>query len=428
VQKVADILGAALAAFAGLVGAAVVGTLNGIADMLPKLGDGIKLILDALAGAGNGQQTEALKTLGEGLAKIGEGAASIPLDIAERVGKLLGIDVKGGLKAWDGIKQNAETIFSEIFGDGGIISTKIADFKKSWDKFWADIGTGIKEAITKPFEDAVNSIKATFIDTINKLRGLVGMGPLDSSGDGGGKPPSDQQFKDQFKPAQPYTLPQKPPQEQQKTPAEIAIQNAINWVQGGGLTQMNKAISDFTKNALSAMDAAGMQQLGTKITGAIQTGITWLNGDGATLAGLAATALINTTDPIFGGAGKPLVGSVRAALFEIAQMFKGLPLGVGGGIGKQIEDAAKGGSGRAFGGMVVPGSKYNILEKGKPEVFFPDTSGRIVPLDKLGAGGGGGSAPVYITLNANGVNDPVQLVNLVDRELSRRNKPRIGGN
>jgi hypothetical protein len=58
------------------------------------------------------------------------------------------------------------------------------------------------------------------------------------------------------------------------------------------------------------------------------------------------------------------------------------------------------GGGRAAGGPVSGGTPYMVGEKG-PELFVPNTSGNIVPNNKLG-GGGGGSTSVVVNVDAKG--------------------------
>jgi len=55
---------------------------------------------------------------------------------------------------------------------------------------------------------------------------------------------------------------------------------------------------------------------------------------------------------------------------------------------------------KAKGGPVSGGSPYMVGEKG-PELFVPNTSGTIVPNNKLG-GGGGGSTSVVVNVDAKG--------------------------
>jgi len=94
-----------------------------------------------------------------------------------------------------------------------------------------------------------------------------------------------------------------------------------------------------------------------------------------------------------------------------AQQAAGAMEAIGGGAGGGI---GRGTGGRAHGGPVWPGT-WTVGEQG-PETLVLGPSGRgyIVPNQ-----GGGGGGTVNITLNANGVNDPVQLLQMLRRELDR---------
>ena len=91
----------------------------------------------------------------------------------------------------------------------------------------------------------------------------------------------------------------------------------------------------------------------------------------------------------------------------IARAFAGMG---GGGIGMFGSSAEIGGGGmlspfggftpKAKGGPVSGGSPYMVGEKG-PELFVPNTSGNIVPNNKLG-GGGGGATSVVVNVDAKG--------------------------
>jgi hypothetical protein len=54
---------------------------------------------------------------------------------------------------------------------------------------------------------------------------------------------------------------------------------------------------------------------------------------------------------------------------------------------------------RAEGGAVMGGVPYLIGERGKAEVFVPDTSGRVVPAARFGSSGGGSGGASYTTVN-----------------------------
>ena len=87
----------------------------------------------------------------------------------------------------------------------------------------------------------------------------------------------------------------------------------------------------------------------------------------------------------------------------IARAFAGMGGGGGSsdsfaGVPNNILDSVL--PGRAKGGPVSSGSPYMVGEKG-PELFVPNTSGNIVPNNKLG-GGGGGSTNVVVNVDAKG--------------------------
>lgn len=73
------------------------------------------------------------------------------------------------------------------------------------------------------------------------------------------------------------------------------------------------------------------------------------------------------------------------------------------------------------GGLIEAGKAYRV---GVPELIIPGSSGMAIPLSKMGGGGGGDT--INITLVANGVSDAHALVDMIDDELERRNKAKIG--
>jgi len=99
----------------------------------------------------------------------------------------------------------------------------------------------------------------------------------------------------------------------------------------------------------------------------------------------------------------------RLAALEAGGALEAIGGGEGGGIGR-------GTGGRAHGGPVWPG-RWTVGEEG-PEtlVLGPTGRGYVIP----NGGGGGGGNTVNITLTANGVNDPVQLLAMLRRELDRQ--------
>lgn len=59
------------------------------------------------------------------------------------------------------------------------------------------------------------------------------------------------------------------------------------------------------------------------------------------------------------------------------------------------------GGGRQHGGRVNPGKVFAVNEAGLPELFVPDTPGKVVPLGQMAAAGGGANVQVNIINNTN---------------------------
>lgn len=84
---------------------------------------------------------------------------------------------------------------------------------------------------------------------------------------------------------------------------------------------------------------------------------------------------------------------------------------------------------RAGGGPVAPGTRYQVNETGKPEVYesggkqflIPSTRGNVIPMSAFQGGGSVSIAQV----NISGVNDPVRIWDEIQAEARRRNV-RIG--
>ena len=73
---------------------------------------------------------------------------------------------------------------------------------------------------------------------------------------------------------------------------------------------------------------------------------------------------------------------------------------------------------RAMGGPVSSGSPYVVGEKG-PELFVPHASGTIVPNNKMGSSGGGGSGSVTVNYNIAAGVSRAELVPILDQERRR---------
>ncbi len=73
---------------------------------------------------------------------------------------------------------------------------------------------------------------------------------------------------------------------------------------------------------------------------------------------------------------------------------------------------------KAMGGPVASGSPYVVGEKG-PELFVPHASGTIVPNNKMGSSGGGGSGGVTVNYNIAAGVSRAELVPILDQERRR---------
>lgn len=97
-----------------------------------------------------------------------------------------------------------------------------------------------------------------------------------------------------------------------------------------------------------------------------------------------------------------LIGWIQDAIDWIGQLnttrVEGKDLGIGFGTGL---GAALGIPGLAHGGPVKAGRTYLVGENG-PELFTSSGSGRIIPNDDLGNGGGGSSTPRTVMLRSDG--------------------------
>jgi hypothetical protein len=74
--------------------------------------------------------------------------------------------------------------------------------------------------------------------------------------------------------------------------------------------------------------------------------------------------------------------------------------------------------GRAMGGPVSSGSPYVVGEKG-PELFVPHASGTIVPNNKMGSSGGGGSGGVTVNYNIAAGVSRAELAPILEQERRR---------
>jgi TP901 family phage tail tape measure protein len=184
------------AASTAVLGAVGTGVLKGVGEMLPPLGTAIKSFLDMLALAGQGDITGVLTKMAIGIGSLGEALIKIPLNIAQELGKLFGIDVGKGLEAWKGNFDNLGAIITKLFGPDGTISTALRDFdlgaeverlvneaktwlegpgKAMWDTVWGQLGEGASKFMGKIGDAIVGAVKSGLREVIRIARGLVGV-------------------------------------------------------------------------------------------------------------------------------------------------------------------------------------------------------------------------------------------------------------
>jgi phage-related protein len=108
-----------------------------------------------------------------------------------------------------------------------------------------------------------------------------------------------------------------------------------------------------------------------------------------------------------------VVNKAFTAISKIVNFIKNNP--VTKGLTSVIDKAF--GGGKALGGPVNAGTSYVVGERG-PELFVPTTSGKIIPNDRMGGGGG-----TVINLTVNGAIDAEgtarTIINVLNRSTSR---------
>lgn len=151
------------------------------------------------------------------------------------------------------------------------------------------------------------------------------------------------------------------------------------------------------------------------ISDAVNGAITWLKGAGKTLWDSTFGALGKSASEFLANVGDSIVKSIKKALLHVLAILfalkgKGVP-GLDG-----LIDTLGGALGKERGGSVLKGSPYMVGEGG-PELFVPNSGGRVLP---NGAGGGGGMKiqNVYVY----GVQNPDQMLAQLEKAAKRRNR------
>lgn len=176
-------VGLIAAGFLGIM--AVGGTLDDFLSDVGEAFNGMKGGVEDVAGGiqklVEGDTEGGLEQIGNGIKTIVENAAKIPISLIENLaiglGNILGIDVKGGIQAWQGVGDNLKTIFDEVKTNIETgVQAKIDEFTTTLTNLWSTV-EGPVDALVTGFEDAFNWIKNNIIqpviDTINSIVGAV---------------------------------------------------------------------------------------------------------------------------------------------------------------------------------------------------------------------------------------------------------------
>jgi len=177
VAKLLTIIGGALAGLAAVVGTAILGALDGIGKALGPLGTALKDFINALAAAGNGDISGALKGIGDGLLKLGEGALKIPEGIATKLGGLFGIDVQAGLKSWDKVPEQLGTILTTLGKklDEAIknLPAKIQELIDTGKQKFSEFVDGIVSKITGLGQKLIDAINAELGKVLSGIKAKI---------------------------------------------------------------------------------------------------------------------------------------------------------------------------------------------------------------------------------------------------------------
>ncbi len=138
VRPVIGVIGAIAAVAVDLAGNAIGTAMSSIGKALPSLGAAINSFVSGLSSLGKGD-------VGGFLSGIGEGIGSVVDGLSKAAGELIGVDVEGGIAAWQGVSDNLAIIFDTIKTniETGIMTT-ITNMQTMFAGIWAFIEPGIQ--------------------------------------------------------------------------------------------------------------------------------------------------------------------------------------------------------------------------------------------------------------------------------------------
>jgi len=206
---------------------------------------------------------------------------------------------------------------------------------------------------------------------------------------------------------------------QQQSEINNMLGSAIDSLQGGATNAITGLING-TQSLQESFANIGTTILNSVVGSLVQMGIEWvksqLMGQAAAAASLAstmaqATAAASAWAPAAMSASIATYGSAaavgQAAYAESLLAAKGMALA----------------GGRRYGGTVSAGNAYRINEDGRSEIFqtaggqqafIPNQSGKIIPADKAG-GGGGVVQHITFEINTTGGIDDATMAQIVQK-------------
>lgn len=206
---------------------------------------------------------------------------------------------------------------------------------------------------------------------------------------------------------------------QQQSEINSMLGAAVDSLQGGATNAITGLING-TQSLQESLANIGTTILNSVVGGFVQMGVEWvksqLMGQAAAATSLASTMAQATAAA---SAWAPAAMSASIATY-------GSAAGVGQAAYAQSLVAAKAmalAGGRRYGGTVSAGNAYRINEDGRSEIFqtaggqqafIPNQSGKIIPADKAG-GGGGVVQHITFEINTTGGIDDATMAQIVQK-------------
>lgn len=425
VSSLQDIGGALSSFFAPFVlfSADVIGTtLEAIGNFLPALGTGISSLITATDQLLAGDTGGALETLGDGISAITEGFEGFNQDLlsglVSSLSDLVGLDLTTlDIGTW---------VIDEVWTP---LTTGLSDSTETQNVAFA--AGELAGSILTGLVSGIGSI-ASWVNT-NVILPIVNMltgGGGDERGGGGVQGASEgmgftilKGIANAFLSMDAWVL------KNIITPFVVGLSGA-----GKDATleeasiAIGQAVLDGIGSLFDDLDDWVLTEIIQPIINDMIDSIPLLNDQGKELGKSIVEGIIN---------GITSTSGVAAAIASLIPEVDLGPLGTfGGGGGSQQSDTSEAEgrtAGRALGGPVSANIPFIVGERG-PELFVPQSSGRVVPNHQLGSNAGGGGGSVMNLDGANivlpGVTNARQFFDELEAEARRRNRrlaPARGG-